>query len=324
MTIEDRLRNAIAARTRSVQPSEDGLRRIHERLDEEGGDMKLDAPHTRWYLAAAAVVLLLAVGGLLLTAGGDDGKDGDRTEIADSEDDDGTTGTTEDDTTTTDPTPTSTTTAPAQTTTTAPEQGTPDTPPTGGPAADIQQSAVWPRPSSNVRFDDPVAAVRSWARYYAGFADPQIGEYRAGDSRSGEVPVFPLASGQGAETTALVRQLSDDKWYVIASTTGDITVTAPTAGAQLTCPQALQGTALAYEGTVQVRIDAYQPDGDRVTVAETFVTGSGSPPAGPFSGTATCSIPGGVEPYGIVHLFTPDEGDVGGNLTSVTFPIKLR
>lgn len=320
MTAEDRLRRAIDARTRSVEPSDDGLRRINEKLLAPGGDMNI-TPQNRWYVvaAAAAVVLALAGGALVLAGGGDD--DPDRTSTANETDD----------TTTTTEATTSTTEDPGTTTTTAGGGVGPEAPeaPEGPeapavPPADVVQGAAWPRPSSDVRFDDPTAAASSWARYYAHFAEPTIGEYRAGDARSGEVPVFPLSSGQGEETTVLVRQLSDDHWYVIGSTTQDITVTEPTAGAQLTCPQALRGTALAYEGTVQVRIDAYQPDGDSVIVAETFVTGSGSPPAGPFQGEATCTIPGGVEPYGIATFYTSDEGEVGGNLVAVTFPIRLR
>lgn len=314
MTTEDRLRRALAARTRSVEPSDDGLRRINEKLLAPGDDMNI-TPQNRWYVVAAAavVVLVLGIGALVLAGGGDD--DADRTSTADE---------TADDTTTTEAT-TSTTEAPGTTTTTTDGGVGPEAPeaPTV-PPADVVEGAVWPRPSSEVRFDDPTDAASSWARFYAGFEAPMIGEYRAGDDRSGEVPVFPLASGQGDETTVLVRQLSDDNWYVIGSTTEDVTVSEPTAGAQLTCPQALQGTALAYEGTVQVRIDAYQPDGDRVTVAETFVTGSGSPPAGPFQGEATCTIPTGVEPYGIANFYTADEGEIGGNLVAVTFPIRLR
>ncbi|HEY8545229.1 MAG TPA: Gmad2 immunoglobulin-like domain-containing protein [Acidimicrobiales bacterium] len=315
MNAEDRLRRALAARARSVEPSPDGLQRIHDKLLEPGGDSDMEiTPRNPWFIvaAAAAIVLVLGIGGLLLA--GDDG--GDRTSTADEP---GTT-TTEATTTTTEP--------PATTTTTGagvrPEAPEAPEAPEGPPPTDVFQQAVWPRPSSDVRFDDPVAAARSFARYYTGFSDPQVGEYRAGDSRSGEVPVFPLTGGQGEETTVLVRQLSDDHWYVVGSVTEDVTVEQPDPGDRLTCPLTLRGTALAFEGTVQVRIDAYLPDGRRVEVGSGFVTGSGSPPAAPYEGRIACRVPDGVEPYAILHLFTPDEGDAGGNLVSVTLPIRLR
>lgn len=318
MTIEDRLRNAIAARTRSVEPSDDGFERITEKLDDHGGDMNFDTPQTRWYLAAAAVVVLAGIAGGIAVLG--DGGDGDdRTNTADQSD------TTVDDTPATTGTPDGTTTSTERPTETTGSPTTTATVRPPGVAADVQENAVWPRPSSTVRFDDPVAAVRSWARFYAGYADPVVGDFQQGDNRSGEVSVRPLPSGQGPETVVLVRLLGDDgSWYVTGSITPDIDVTSPARGAQLTCPQALRGTALAYEGTVQVRIDAYQPDGDRVTVYEGFVTGSGSPPAGPFSDDVACSIPTGVESYGIARFTTVDEGDVGGVLEALTFPIRLR
>jgi hypothetical protein len=173
----------------------------------------------------------------------------------------------------------------------------------------VVDRAVWPRPSSAVRFDDPVAAVSSFARYYVHFANPVIGAFGTGDSRSGEVLVRPTASGP--VTTVLVRQLSDDHWYVIGAETGDIVVDRPPAEAALSCPQPVAGRALAFEGTVQVRIDAYLPDGRRVTAGQGVVTGSGSPPAGPFEGEIDCAIPTGVEASGVVLFRTFDESAGG-------------
>jgi hypothetical protein len=176
----------------------------------------------------------------------------------------------------------------------------------------VADQAIWPRPSSEVRFDDPAAAARSFSLYYVHFAAPVVGSYRAGDSRSGEVPVRPTASGP--ETTVLVRQLSDGHWYVVGATTANIVVDAPASGGALSCPLAVSGRALAFEGTVDVRIDAYQPDGDRVVLGSGFVTGSGSPPAGPFSGAITCSRAnaGGVEDRAIVRFSTADQGEATG------------
>jgi hypothetical protein len=296
----------MAARAQSVEPSDDGLDRITEKLLEPGGDMKVPLTSTtRWYLVAAAAVVLAGIAGAITLVGNDD--------------DDGTDqiGDESRTTVTLDPT-----TKPTTTTTSEPPTTTAQDAPSGAPA-DVVSQAVWPRPSSEVRFDDPVAAVSSWARFYAGYSEPIIGEFQQGDSRSGEVNVQPFAQAEGS--TALVRRLSDGHWYVIGSVADDITVTAPVTGDQLTCPQALRGTALAYEGNVLVSIDAYQPDGDRVEVGKGFVTGSGSPPAGPFDGEIACTIPPGVEPYGIVRFFTPGEGDIpDGPIEVVSFPIRLR
>jgi hypothetical protein len=221
-------------------------------------------------------------------------------------------GTTEAPTTTEVPTtgtvPSTTSTSSASSTTTAPTTTT--TPPPDSPSVptDVLEQAAWPRPSSDVRFDDPVAVANSFATYYIHFTTPVVGAFRAGDSRSGEVPVQPWAGGP--ETTVLVRRLSDGHWYAVGAVTEDIVVDRPAAGAALACPLAVSGRALAFEGTVQVRIDAYQPDGGRRTLGQGFVTGSGTPPAGPFAGTIPCTAPGsGVEPAGLV-LFS--EGDESG------------
>lgn len=185
-----------------------------------------------------------------------------------------------------------------------------------------QQAAVWPRPSSKVRFDDPVKAATSFARDYAQFDDPVIGEFRQGDSRSGEVPVQAFADGP--ETTVLVRQLEGDHWFVLGSVTEDITVDQPGVGDELSCPMVTSGTAVAFEGTVQVRIDAYDPTGERIEAGRGFVTGSGLPPAGPFEGEIDCIPPSGVEDFGIATFWTDDaSGELQGPLQIVTIPIRL-
>lgn len=317
MTIEDRLRRAIDDRTSSVNVDENaGLERVTSKLQARSGDTSLRSRRTRWLLAAAAFVLAAAVtGGLLLRE-----RDGSGTQVDIS-----------DRPNVTDPPPpthTTTTTVDEAPSTTAPPETDPPEPaaPSGTPddatPETLEQPVIWPRPSSEVRFDDPVAAARSFALYYAQFDDPVIGEFRQGDSRSGEVPVRPRANAP--ETTVLVRQLQGNDWFVIASVTANITLEQPSTGSTIGCPMATSGRALAFEGTVQVRVDAYQPDGDRVEVGRSFVTGSGSPPPGPFAKEIACTPPSGVEDIGIVRLWTEDEsGDRDGPWEIVTIPVRL-
>lgn len=317
MKIDDRLRRAIEDRTSSVHVDEAaGLQRVTSKLHARGVDTGLRSRRTRWLLAAAAFVLAAAVtGGVLLRERDGSGTQVDISDRPNVTDPPPATDTT---TTTVDEAPSTTVppdTAPAQPAepSDAPEDATPEP---------LEQPVVWPRPSSDVRFDDPVAAARSFGLYYAQFDDPVVGQFRQGDARSGEVPVRPRANAP--ETTVLVRQLQGGHWFVIASVTGNITVDQPSTGDTIGCPVATSGAAFAFEGTVQVRIDAYQPDGDRVEVGRSFVTGSGSPPPGPFSKEIACTPPSGVEAIGIARFWTEDQsGEVDGPWEIVTIPIRL-
>ena len=263
MNPEDRLRQAIEARTSRVEPSGDALPDIQEKLEEA---RRHDA-RTRVLLAVGAAVFVVAVlvaGALVVT---------DRDPVA-----------TEDTTTTTSETTTTSTT----TTTTESTTTTTTFTPTVDPAV-----PVWPRVASSQRFDDPVSAARSFAVDFVGMIDPVVGAFQAGDARSGEVPVQPRADGP--VTTILVRQLEDDTWFVLGAGTDDIRLDTPTAGTQIDCPLRLTGEALAYEGTVQVSIRADAAD---EPIGTGFVTGGGGPSA-PFDGTVGCDL--GVLDDGVHH-----------------------
>jgi hypothetical protein len=193
--------------------------------------------------------------------------------------------------TTTEPGPTTpTTTEPAGTTepptTVAPTTMSPTTipPTTAGattvPVPPIEQlaHAIYPTSAMNVRFDDPVEAVRAFASGFVGFSNPVVGEFMAGDNRSGEVEV--MAGGIGPVTTVFVRQLGpDDSWFVIGAATENIVVDQPEALAVIDSPLTVSGEARAFEGTVAVEIR-----GDDLSEAlfTGFVTGSGDDQLGPF------------------------------------------
>lgn len=196
----------------------------------------------------------------------------------------------------------STTTEEATTTTTAPTAtSAPSTsaPSTSQPAGeDPLSAAVWPLAGSGVTFDDPQEAARTFAEEFVGFTDPVVGEFQAGDSRSGEVEVQPRPDGP--VTTVLVRQLGEDgSWWVLGSVTPNITLQQPAAGETIDDPVTLAGEALAFEGTVQVEV---RGDGTTTPLGEGFVTGSGSPPAGPFEGQVDWANPGGG--WGALVLYT--------------------
>ncbi len=137
--------------------------------------------------------------------------------------------------------------------------------------ADTYRSAVWPWPDSSVRYTDPVAASQDFAVDFIGFVDPLVGEFQQGDGRSGEVEIRPVADGP--VTVLFLRQLGpDDTWWILGAATVNITIDEPSALETIESPQNLCGTALAFEGHVDVTLRA---DGATEPVVETFVTGGG-------------------------------------------------
>lgn len=172
----------------------------------------------------------------------------------------------------------------------------PTTTSTTEPAFD-DAPAVFPDPTGSTRFDDPVAVTRAFA-LDLGFDDPVIGEYMAGDTRSGEIEVRP--STNGPVTTVLVRQLSgSDDWWVIGAATDAIQVRVPDALATITSPVRVQGTSTAFEANVAVVV---RQDGVTAPLMRSFVMGGSNGEMGPFD--ATLSYPTPTADHGTIVFAT--------------------
>lgn len=166
---------------------------------------------------------------------------------------------------------------------------------------DAPETAVWPWETSSTRFQAPVDAARSFATDFLGMTDPVVGPFAQGDTRSGEIEIRPLASGP--VTTVFVRQGADDSWFVIGAATADIVLDEPEVLDELRSPVRLRGTALAFEGTVQVEV---REDGRREPIGEGFVTGGGDVPR-PFEEVLGFSTPRARA--GALVLFTRSADD---------------
>jgi Immunoglobulin-like domain of bacterial spore germination len=142
---------------------------------------------------------------------------------------------------------TSTTEAP---TTTAAPTTTSGSVPVGG----LEQPALWPSPE--IVFNDPIAAATDFLDLVIGAGE--AGEFRQGDSRSGEVDVLFRGEGGGQEivrSTLLLRQLGEeDGWFVIAAVNPNAAITSPEAGATISLgsPFTVEGVARGFEGNVVV------------------------------------------------------------------------
>lgn len=254
MTTEDRMRAAMRARASRVEPAPDGLQQIKEKLMD--AERVTGRNRVLLGIGAAAAVAAVVVGALAI-ANDDD-------EIS---------------------TVASTTTTGDDGSTTTPDDGTATT--SRAPTVD-RSVPVFPDPATSRRFDDPKAVTLSFARDLLGFSDPIVGEYQAGDSRSGEVELRAFA--QSAPTIVIVRQLEDDTWFVLGATVESIRLDSPEAAATISSPEPLRGAAHAFEGHVGVKLYA---DGIAEPIAETYVTGRGDE-MGDFSGELTFEVPNGV------------------------------
>ena len=285
MTDEDRLRQALEAHTSRVEPSPGALPHIKEMLMDAQRD---DSSTKRWAigLGAAAAIIAVVVGVVVL--GGDD----DTSVVADSS--------------------TTTSTTVAETTTTTVEETTTTIAfPTVDPAA-----PVFPDPTTSRRFDSPESVAQAFATDLLGVEAPILSEFMQGDTRSGE---FELRSFEdGPVTLVLVRQLEDDTWFVLAAATDSIQLAVPSLGALISSPQALEGQAYAFEGTVDVRLYA---DGTSEPIAETFVMGRGDGVLGDFTGELTFTAPADAS-HGVLVL-SSGGGESGAVIAAQVLRVEL-
>lgn len=174
-------------------------------------------------------------------------------------------------------------------------------------APDVQpETAVWPFASGSNRFDDPVEAARSFAVDYVGFVDPVVGEFRSGDSRSGEVTIQPQA--QGPVTTVFVRQLTaDDTWWVLGAGTQSLQFTSPAALAAISSPVTLEGQSTAYEATVNVKV---RQDGTVDPLGEDVVMGGSMGEMGPFSKAVSFDAPTASAGAIVLETLSAENGTV--------------
>ena len=198
---------------------------------------------------------------------------------------------------------------------TAPTATTTDTTTTTAPVVSQAATAIWPTIDSSVRYATPVAAANGFARAYLHMTSPVVGAYRAGDTRSGEVPV--LGTAGGAETTVLVRQVtSGASWWVIGAATQDITINIPSTLALVRSPFAITGVSTAYEAVVNISL---REDDVSTPLATGTAMGGSMGQLGPFHTSLAFQNP--TSTYGALVLYTVSAKD--GSVASASV-IRLR
>ena len=171
--------------------------------------------------------------------------------------------------TTTTPVTTPATTTPA---TTAPATTAPATT-TTMPAA--PQPAIWP--AADVVFTTPEAAATDFLAAVFG-EGPVLGEFQAGDQRSGEFEVFASVDGAAIgepRSLLLLRQLGPSNgWFVLSAVSDVATVTTPEPMVAVpAAPLTVKGVGTGFEATIVVSAFVV---GDAATEFDREVTMAGN------------------------------------------------
>lgn len=209
-----------------------------------------------------------------------------------------------------------TTTTQATTTTTRPVTTTTAQPIIGYVGIYPFSNSVQADAGSNA-WEDPVFTAQRFLTEYVGFTRLIMGEFRQGDSRSGEVTATTRTGG--FVTTVFVRKIgSGNNWTVIGASTDNIQISKPQTLQTISSPTTLEGMSIAFEGTVlfDLRQDGqYDEDGE---LGFAVITGPGTE-FGPFSGQITFNRPSVSS--GALVAFTESAED--GHIQEVT-AVKVR
>jgi len=134
-----------------------------------------------------------------------------------------------------------TTSAPAST------SETPDT--TAVVTPELEQLALWP--SASEVFTSPRAVAEDFVVQVLG-VPPELGEFMAGDARSGEIEVYSPGDPPTLRSLLLLRQLGpSDGWFVIGTINDNAVITSPVSGQGISAGQVtVSGQAEGFEATV--------------------------------------------------------------------------
>ncbi|HUY43261.1 MAG TPA: Gmad2 immunoglobulin-like domain-containing protein [Acidimicrobiales bacterium] len=170
-------------------------------------------------------------------------------------------------------------------------------------------TAVWPRP--NAAYATPTAVARAFATQFLAMRAPIVGPFQQGDSRSGEVGVTSYAGGP--ETTVLVRQLtSSNAWWVLGSSTPDITISQPRALTTVGSNFVIAGESTSYEAVVNVTLWS---DSLATPLLRTTVMGGSMGVRGHFQKTLSVTGHRGLATL-VMYLISAKDGSVVAASTS--------
>lgn len=115
----------------------------------------------------------------------------------------------------------------------------------------LEQVALWP--DASVVFTSPQAVVEDFVVQVLR-VPPEIGDFMAGDSRSGEIAVYSPGDPPSQRGLLLLRQLGPrNGWFVIGTINDSALITSPESGQTVPSEEVLvRGLAEGFEATVIV------------------------------------------------------------------------
>ncbi len=150
------------------------------------------------------------------------------------------------------------------------------------------QPAIWP--ANDVVYTTPNLAAADFVEQ-ALTVPPVLGEFIAGDARSGEIEVFSAGETNARilKATLLLRQLGpNDGWFVLGAVSALQSITAPPSGAEVTPgPLTITGLAVGFEASVNITAFIAGHADQVIDTEHTMAGGMGVPE--PFSVTLDLS-----------------------------------
>lgn len=144
----------------------------------------------------------------------------------------------------------------------------------------LEQVALWP--ASDAVMSSPEETARSFV-FEILKVPPVLGEFAAGDSRSGEMSVLSPGGGAVARGLVLLRQLGPSNgWFVIGVANPNATIVKPAAGSEVAAgPLTVRGVARGFEG--HVAVSAFLVGDEPLLLDETYTQGGSAEEPEPYS-----------------------------------------
>lgn len=144
----------------------------------------------------------------------------------------------------------------------------------------LEQPAMWPM--ADEVLETPDEAARSFVGNVFK-VPPVLGEFRAGDSRSGEIDVLIGEQPAVVRSTLLLRQLGpDDGWFVIGSINPHMTIASPISGSVVPAGKVIvSGTARGFEA--QVSVTAYVAGDARQVISQRYALAGSAEASEPYA-----------------------------------------